>query len=121
MILVDTSVWIDHLRIGDTRLADLLDASSVLVHPFVIAEIALGQLRQRAVVLETLSALPQATLATHAEVLGFIDRHILSRRGIGYVDVHLLASTRLTPGATLWTADWRLQTAATDLDLAAIK
>jgi len=67
MILADTSVWIDHLRIGDKRLGDLLNTSSVLMHPFVIAEIALGQLRQRAVVLETLSDLPTATLATNAE------------------------------------------------------
>jgi predicted nucleic acid-binding protein len=119
MILVDTSVWIDHLRIGDKRLGDLLNTSSVLMHPFVVAEIALGQLRQRAVVLETLSDLPTATLATNAEVLGFIDRHILFGRGIGYVDVHLLAATRLTPSATLWTTDRRLQKVAADLGLAA--
>ena len=119
MILVDTSVWIDHLRIGDKRLGDLLNASSVLVHPFVIGEIAMGQLRQRAVVLETLSDLPAATLATDAEVLEFINRHILSGRGIGYVDVHLLASTRLTHSATFWTRDRRLRQVAADLDLAA--
>jgi hypothetical protein len=119
MILVDTSIWIDHLRIGDRRLGDLLNASSVLVHPFVVGEIALGQLRQRAFVLETLSGLPTATLATNAEVIGFINRHILHGRGIGYIDVHLLASTRLTPSATLWTKDRRLQTIAADLGLAA--
>ena len=119
MILVDTSVWIDHLRTGDKLLSDLLNASLVLLHPFVIGEIALGRLRQRAVVLETLSDLPSAAVATDAEVLGLVDRYTLSGRGIGYIDVHLLASTRLTPSATFWTRDRRLRQVAADLGLAA--
>ena len=119
MILVDTSIWIDHLRSGEQRLGELLDAALVLVHPFVIGEIALGQLRQRMIVLESLAALPRATVATDAEVMGFIDRHVLFGRGIGYLDAHLLAATRLTPDAALWTNDQRLRKLAADLGLAA--
>ena len=103
MILVDTSVWIDHLRNGNNLLAKLLDGSGVLAHPFVIGELALGNMRQREVILAALSDLPRAGLATDAEALGFINRHAPFGRGVGYVDVHLLASVRLTPGAELWT------------------
>ncbi|WP_428489612.1 type II toxin-antitoxin system VapC family toxin [Rhodopila sp.] len=117
MILVDTSIWIDHLRSGDKRLGELLDAAAVLVHPFVIGEIALVQLGQRNIVLQALAALPMATSATDAEVMGFIDHHVLFGRGIGYVDAHLLAATRLTPDATLWTNDRRLRKLAGDLGL----
>jgi predicted nucleic acid-binding protein len=118
VILADTSVWIGHLRANDERLASLLDAGSVLVHPFVIGELALGNMRRRSIVLGTLEDLPQAEVATHAEVLGFIDRHALFGRGAGYVDAHLLAATRLTSGARLWTKDRRLGEVAELLDLA---
>ena len=118
MILVDTSVWVDHLRSGNKMLAHLLDTGMVLVHPFITGELALGQLRQRKVILDALSDLPQVSAATHAEVLRFIDHKALFGRGIGYVDVHLLAAVRLTPGATLWTNDRRLRAVATQLDLA---
>ncbi len=118
MILVDTSVWIDHLRRGDRALAGLLDTTRVLVHPFVIGELALGNLRQRDLVLSVLSDLPHASIATDAEVLHFIDRHALFGRGIGYVDVHLLAAVRLTAGAALWTHDRRLHAVAAQLGLA---
>lgn len=119
MILIDTSVWVDHLRAGDATLSDLLDGGRVLSHPFVIGELALGSLRQRAVILNALGELPQATVASDEEVLHFIDREGLFGLGIGYVDAHLLAAVRLTPGAQLWTRDRRLLVAATQLSLAA--
>jgi predicted nucleic acid-binding protein len=119
MILVDTSVWVDHLRRDDTRLAGLLDTGGILSHTFVIGELALGDLRQRDLVLATLQDLPQASVATDREVLHFIGRHALFGLGIGYVDAHLLASVRLTAGATLWTRDKRLLGVAERLGLAA--
>lgn len=118
MILVDTSVWIDHLRSGNPTLADLLHTGAALVHAFVIGEIALGQLRQRDLILGMLGNLPQARIATDQEVLYFIDRHQLAGLGIGYVDAHLLAATTLTAGTRLWTKDRRLQDAADRLGLA---
>ena len=119
MILVDTSIWVDHLRSGNRALADLLQRGEVLVHPFLIGELALGHLRQRAAVLDMLADLPQTEVATDAEVLRLIDRYALFGRGIGYVDVHLMAAVRLTSGARLWTNDRRLHAVATELDLAA--
>jgi predicted nucleic acid-binding protein len=118
MILVDSSVWVDHLRAGDKALASLLDAGMVLTHPFVIGELALGNLQKRADVLNALSGLPKASVATDAEVLAFIDRHPLSGRGIGYIDVHLLAAVQLTGSTALWTRDKRLHAIATGLGLA---
>ncbi|APW38628.1 VapC toxin family PIN domain ribonuclease [Rhodoferax koreense] len=118
MILVDTSVWVDHLQRGNKTLTHCLNGGQVLTHPFVIGELALGSLQQRAQVLEALQNLSQAATATDKEVLGFISTHALHGIGIGYVDAHLLASTRLTPGATLWTLDKRLQAAALKLGLA---
>lgn len=118
MILADTSVWVDHLRAGDGALAARLDAGMVLAHPMVIGELALGNLRQRGIVLRSLADLPAATVATDAEVLHFIDRHALHGRGIGWVDAHLLAAARLTDGAELWTRDRRLHVLAVQLDLA---
>ena len=118
MILADTSVWVDHLRAGDKALAALLDAGMVLAHPFVIGELALGDLRQREIVLKALADLPHASVATDAEVLHFIARHALSGRGIGYIDAHLLAAVKLTGGGELWTNDKRLHGVAVQLGLA---
>lgn len=118
MILADTSVWVDHLRAGDTALVALLDAGMVLAHPFVIGELALGNLRQREIVLKALADLPRASVATDAEVLHFIERHPLPARGIGYIDAHLLAAVKLTQGAELWTSDRRLHGVAVQLGLA---
>jgi predicted nucleic acid-binding protein len=115
----DTSVWIDHLRVGDDRLAALLVDGSILTHPFVIGEIALGHLRQRDAVLAALEGLARVEIATDAEVLRFIESHALFGRGVGYLDVHLLAATKLTPGARLWTKDKRLRSVAEELGLAA--
>jgi predicted nucleic acid-binding protein len=119
VILVDTSIWIDHLRAGDSALTRLLEIGQVLAHPFVIGELALGHLRQRRPILDALHDLPQATVATDVEVLAFIDRQQLTGLGIGYVDVHLLASVQLTPGARLWTRDKRLHAVATERQWAA--
>jgi predicted nucleic acid-binding protein len=118
VILVDTSVWVDHLRAADKALAALLDAGMVLAHPFVIGELALGSLRQREMVLQALAGLPHASVATDAEVLHFIERYALSGRGIGYIDAHLLAAVKLTAGAELWTNDKRLHGVAVQLGVA---
>lgn len=116
-MLVDTSVWIDHLRHGDAELAAALQAGQVNMHPFVVGELACGSLRARAEILGLLQALPQLQVATDKEVLFFMDAHALMGRGIGYVDMHLLSATRL--GAQrLWTRDKKLHTIATDLGLA---
>jgi predicted nucleic acid-binding protein len=117
MILVDSSIWVDHLRSRDSTLADLLAATRVFVHPFVIGELALDNLRQRETVLDALRGLPQATVARDHEVLDFIDRHSLAGLGIGYIDAHLLASTLLS-SAILWTRDKRMAGAATRLSIA---
>lgn len=118
MMLVDTSVWIDHLRHGDAELAAALQAGQVVgMHPFVVGELACGNLRARAEVLGLLQALPPVPVATDKEVLFFMDKHALMGRGIGYVDMHLLASTRLG-GALLWTRDKRLHAIAAELGLA---
>ena len=118
MILVDTSVWIHHLRRHNQTLAKLLHAGMVLTHPFVIGELALGNLRQRKAVLDALSDLSHVDVATGPEVLHFIERHALFGCGIGYVDAHLLAAVRLTPGAEFWSNDQRLQGVAAQLGLA---
>jgi predicted nucleic acid-binding protein len=118
VILVDTSVWVDHLRAGSQALVELLEAGTVLSHPFVLGELALGNLRQRNIVLDAVSDLPQASVATDVEVLHFIGSHRLFGCGIGYVDSHLLAAVRLTVGAALWTRDTRLQSVAERLGLA---
>ncbi len=118
MILVDTSVGVDHLRAGDKTRAALLETGRVLGHPFVIGELSLGNLRRRETVLNALSDLPQASVATNAEVLHFIDRHALFGRGVGYVAAHLLAAVRLTAGAELWTNDKKPHGVADQLRLA---
>ena len=117
MMLVDTSVWIDHLRHGDAALTAALEAGRVWMHSFVLGELACGNLRSRVEVLGLLQALPPMPVSTDKEVLFFIDQHELMGRGIGYIDVHLLASARLG-GAQLWTRDKRLHTVAAELGLA---
>ncbi|MCP3053677.1 type II toxin-antitoxin system VapC family toxin [Aurantimonas marianensis] len=118
MILVDTSIWIDHLRRADAELSEYLLQAQVLTHPFVIGELALGNLRQRQTILQALDDLPRAIIASDAEVQRFIEDEKLFGAGIGYVDAHLLTSARSTPGATLWTGDRRLRAAAERLSLA---
>lgn len=118
MILADTSVWVEHLRRGDTRLVELLENASVLMHPFIVGEIAWGSLADRHTVLALLQDLPAAAVAWFDEVRPFIGRHRLWGKGIGYADVHLLAAVALTKGATLWTRDKRLRTTAPALGCA---
>ena len=120
MILLDTSVWIDHLRQGDAQVASALQSGLVLTHPFVIGELACGQLKSRAEILGLLAALPQARVAQEQEVLFFIERHGLMGRGIGYIDAHLLTATALTEGARLWTRDKRLDSLTRELELACL-
>lgn len=119
MILVDTSVWVDHLRASDNQLFTLLQAGQVLAHPFVIGEIALGHLKQRQTVLADLANLPRAAVARDDEVLHFIDRNGLAGTGLGYIDAHLLASVRIRAGTAILTRDKRLRDAAIRLNLAA--
>ena len=118
MILVNTSIWVDHLRAGDARLVALLDAGQVLVLPHILGEIALGNLAQRSLVLDALAGFPKVTTAGDDEVLAFIAAAKLYGLGIGYVDAHLLAAVRLTPGVSLWTRDRRLRAVAETLGLA---
>ena len=115
MILVDSSVWIDHFRHGDPILSRLLDDRQVLAHPFVISELALGSLRQRDVILAALRGLPRSQVASDEEVHAFIERHKLFGLGIGYVDAHLLAGTLLSAEARVWTRDKRLRDVAVRL------
>ena len=117
MILVDTSVWIDHLRLGDPELASALQSCEVLCHPHVVGELACGNLRARDKVITLLQALPVSPVVSDKESLCFIDNYSLMARGIGYIDVQLLASARLA-GAHLWTRDKRLQTVTLELGLA---
>ncbi|HEX6605068.1 MAG TPA: PIN domain-containing protein [Sphingomicrobium sp.] len=118
MILVDTSVWADHFRSADAELEALLAEAQVLVHPFVIGELALGNLRERDTTLGALTSLPMAMKADDSELLGFVEAAAVFGRGIGLVDAHLLASARLTPGSALWTRDKRLASIAAELDVA---
>lgn len=118
MILVDTSVWIDHFRVREPGLVAILGDETVLTHPFVIGELACGNIRNRAEILDLIGRLPAPPIATDAEALDLIDRHKLNSRGIGYIDVHLLASTLLMPASRLWTTDRRLASIASELKIA---
>jgi hypothetical protein len=116
MILVDTSVWVNHFRQGNPQLSQALVDGHVLMHPFVIGEIACGNLRSRPKLLSDLQRLPSAIPAEHEEVLGFLDQHRLFGAGITWIDAHLLASARLSH-CRLWTLDTHLLTAAATLHL----
>ena len=116
MVLVDTSVWVGHFRSGDQRLASLLEQEEVVSHPLVVGELACGNLPRREETLDLFERLPQAVIAGHDEVMRFIRSEGLIGMGLGYVDVHLLASARLT-GIPLWTLDQPLATAADKLGI----
>lgn len=118
MTLVDTSIWIDHLRSPDATLDGLLAQRKVLCHPHVIGEIAMGSFRRRDRILYELGRLPRANAAEHREVLRFVSQQSLFGIGIGYIDAHLLTSVRLTPNALLWTRDVRLAKVAESMKLA---
>jgi predicted nucleic acid-binding protein len=116
MILVDTSVWVDHLRGSDAGLVELLGDAQVVCHPFVVGEVACGNLRNRLEILRCLQALPQTTTAEHGEFLSFLESRRLMGRGLSLVDVHLLASCSLE-GVGLWTRDKELTRAAEELGI----
>jgi predicted nucleic acid-binding protein len=118
MILVDTSVWIDHFRARNERLKSLLFDQQVLCHRFIVGELACGTLRNRGEILANLKTLPEAHLVEHEEVMGFLETHHLYGQGIGWVDAHLLASTLLTRCA-IWTFDKPLRRAAAALNVLA--
>lgn len=118
MLLVDTSVWVNHLRRNEPRLAQALEDDQVLMHPFVLGEIACGSLRHRSDILGDLGKLPHAVSAENAEVLTFLDQHRLYGKGIGWIDAHLLAAAVLSR-CQLWTLDIRLADAAASLKLGA--
>jgi predicted nucleic acid-binding protein len=118
LILVDTSIWVDHLRAGHPSLSRLLSEGGVLVHPWVIGELACGNLQDRSRLILLLQGLPQAPLAMDAEVMLLIERHRLMGHGIGWIDAHLLASTLLA-SSRLWSGDRRLRTIAVELGAAA--
>ena len=118
MTLADTSVWVDHLRHGNTRLGQLLLDGEVLSHPFVVGEIACGSLTKRGEILALLATLPEVVIAGHSEVLRLVDAQRLHGRGLGWIDVHLLASALLSR-APLWTLDRRLARAASTLGVGA--
>ena len=118
MILADTSIWIDHLRAGEPGLVSLLNDNQVLTHPMVIGELACGNLPNQDTVLGLLGALPAIHVATHEEVLFFIEQRQVMGRGIGYIDAHLLAAAKLARSVQLWTRDRRLMVVAAELDFA---
>ena len=114
MVLVDTSIWVNHLRKGDIQLEELLLNGEVVCHPFVIGELACGNIKNRYEILTLLQSLPEAPTIDLAEYLYFIEQNHLSGIGIGFVDVHLLASAKLS-GIPLWTNDKRLKETALKL------
>jgi predicted nucleic acid-binding protein len=118
MILVDTSVWADHLRKESPRLVQMLEETRVLIHPFVIGELACGNLPDRGATIRFLTEIPVVPVATHAETMVFLASHTLWGRGVGYIDMHLLASVLLKGDALLWTRDRRLAAVAKELDIA---
>jgi predicted nucleic acid-binding protein len=117
MVLVDTSIWVSHLRQGSRQLEKLLMDAEVMCHPFIIGELACGNLKNRNEIISLLQSLPMASAIEFDEFLFFIDRNQLMGKGIGLVDIHLLASAQLT-GVPLWTADKKLKSAANQVDLA---
>jgi predicted nucleic acid-binding protein len=117
VILVDTSIWIDHLRHGNARLGALLQQQQVAAHPWIVGELACGNLANRRAILELLQQLPQLGLAADTEVLQFIERHRLMGRAVGYIDAHLLAACAIHH-ARVWSRERRLVEIATELRLA---
>ncbi|HED32784.1 MAG TPA: type II toxin-antitoxin system VapC family toxin [Gammaproteobacteria bacterium] len=117
-MLDDTSIWIEYFRSHNNDLAALLSGCQVLMHPYVLGELACGNLANRAEILQLMGALPQAPAATDKEVRYFIEQHALMGKGIGYIDVHLLASVALHGSTMIWTRDKRLNNAAETLSMA---
>jgi predicted nucleic acid-binding protein len=118
MILVDTSVWIDHFHKRVETLAALLEEQQVLLHPWVLGELACGTLTHRTEVLSLLGDLPAAFVASDAEAMALIENHKLMGRGLGWIDMNLIASTLIAEGGSLWTRDKRLRQVASNLGVA---
>ena len=114
MVLLDTSIWIDHLRQSNPEVVSLLENRHVLTHSFVLGELAMGTLAGRNALLSNLARLPRAIIATDIEVMTMVEKHKLFGLGIGWVDAHVLAGTLLTLGAKLWTKDKKLLAIAGD-------
>ena len=112
MILADTSVWIDHFRVGDKQLRMCLDRGEIVTHPYVIAELALGSFRERSKILELLDQLPQVATAQKSELRHMIETRRLYALSIGLIDVHLIASVFISPATVLWTRDKPLRKVA---------
>jgi len=117
MVLVDTSVWVQHLRSSNAELVSLLNNGEVMIHPFVIGELACGNLKNRNGILTLLQSLPSASQADDDEILYFIEKNHLMGKGVGLIDIHLLSSSKLE-NIPLWTTDKRLGKVADKLDLA---
>ena len=117
MWLVDTSVWVDHLRRGNARLASLLNDAQVCCHPCIVGELACGMIRNRHEILELLKSLPGVIVAEPEEILEMIDRNRLYGRGAGWIDMQILSSALLT-GVRLWTLDSQLLKMARELGVA---
>ena len=117
MVLVDTSVWVEYLRNGNVRLETLLEEGHVVCHPLIVGELACGNLKNRAEILSLLQALPVATHGEHEEVMKFIEDHALMGKGLGYIDIHLIASAILTE-IPLWTVDKKLNEISSKLGMA---
>ncbi len=117
MVLIDTVVWIDHLQSNDEHLSMLLENEQIVMHPMVIGELAMGNLANRQRTLEDFAKLPEISVATHEEVLFFIEHHRLMGTGIGYIDAHLLTASVLHGATQLWTRDRRMMTVATEMGI----
>ncbi len=120
MILVDTSVWIDHLHRTEPGLVDALARDEVVCHALVTQELALGSIKNRQLLLDSLAQLRGCPLLTQAEILALVDAHPLWGRGLGAVDCHLLGSLLLMPGTRLWTRDKRLRSVAAELGVSPV-
>ena len=116
MVLVDTSVWVVHLRNGNIGLETLLNEGHVVCHPFIVGELACGNLKNRAEILSLLQALPMAIYVEHEEVMRFIEDHTLMGEGLGYIDIHLIASALLTE-IPVWTVDKKLNEISSKLGI----
>ena len=118
MLLVDTSIWIDYLRQGDSELAQRVSEGQIVMHGMVLGELAVGNFRQRQLLLKRWRSLPFITTATDSQVLDFLENYQLMGRGIGWIDLHLLTAVSLADETSLWTRDKRLKTIADDLGFA---
>jgi predicted nucleic acid-binding protein len=119
MILADTSIWVDHLNASEALVEQLTDSGDLVIHPFVIGELAMGSLRNRGAIIATLNKLNMLLPVRHSEVMKLIEQQMLYGAGLQYIDVHLLASALITDGCLLWTRDKRLLAAAERLGVAA--